>query len=332
MTISNAVSDAPKGKGGSAETVRPIQENAMLSVVERPAEGKAKKPIDPKYITVSESQKAALWLNDQVEKAGKNVVSIVADITPQIAAVLLERNPANRKLKAGAVQDYSHDMKNGAWKFNGEPIIIAQDGLLNDGQHRCAAIIESGQTIKAVLVFGVERDTRDTLDQGSNRTSGDYLAIHGHAQTNHLAAVAKAVWQWRTYGYLSTAGSQRPTRSEVLQTVNDNPGIVKSFSFVNRPNAHSFGSISSLGFAHFAFNSVAGHIAADYFMDALVDGTNLTAGDPILICRNRLIIDRKSLRIPDRAELLFRAWNAHRLGQTRVSFRITGAELPLLEA
>ena len=304
----------------------------MLKVAERPTEGKAKQADVAKFHTMSDTRQAAVWLDDQAAKAGRNVTSVVADLTPQIAAVLLERNPANRKLKLSKVQDYAHDMKNGAWKFNGEPIIIAQDGLLNDGQHRCAAVIESRETIKAVMVFGVERETRDTLDQGANRTAGDYLAIHGHQFTNHLAAVAKAVWQWRTYGFLSTAGSQKPTRSEVLQTVLDNPGIVKSFEYVNRPNALSLGSTSAIAFAHFAFKSVAGQSPSDYFMDALVDGTNLKAGDPILICRNRLIIDRRSLILPERAELLFRAWNAHRLEQTRVSFRLSGGELPILEA
>lgn len=44
-SIQIAVSDAPKRKGRTAETVRPIQDIAMLKVAERPDEGKAKQEV-----------------------------------------------------------------------------------------------------------------------------------------------------------------------------------------------------------------------------------------------------------------------------------------------
>lgn len=302
----------------------------MLKVAERPTEGKAKTAPAQKFHTVSDTRRAALWLDEMGAKPG--VHTVVADLTPDIAAVLLERNPANRKIKPHKVQDYATDMKRGAWKFNGEPVIIASDGMMNDGQHRAAAVLESRTPIKSVFVFGVTRETRDTLDQGAPRASADYLAMRGTGHPSNIAAIGKAVWQWRTYGHLSRSGNKNPTRSEVLETVSVNPGIIKSFDFVNRPNARSLRSVSVLGFTHFAIRSVAGQIAADFYMDALIDGTNLKRGDPILIARNRLLSDRGLFGAPERAELLFRAWNAHRLDQTRVIFRITGGDLPLLEA
>lgn len=329
--MSIAVTDAPKKKGEASVNVRPkSQDFAMLKVVDKPTQGKAKAPPPQKFHTVSDTARAAQWLDEMGAKPG--VHTVVADLTPAVAAVLLERNPANRAIKPTKVQDYAKDMKHGSWEFNGEPIIIATDGLLNDGQHRCAAVMESRTAVKVIFVFGVPRDTRYTLDQGANRLSGDYLAMQGHSNTNNLAAVAKCLWQWRTYGFLTGNGSYSPTRSEVLEVVEQNPGIIKSFNFVDRKNARQMGSPSVLGFCHFAFKSVSNDINANFFMDALIDGTELKSGDPILTVRNRLILDRKALRVSDRAELLFRAWNAHRLGSTRVLFRLTGGELPILEA
>lgn len=328
-----AATDAPKGKGSEAvASAAQIQDLTMLNVADRPVTGKTKAAvIKPQFHTVSDTRAAALWLDGMSAKPG--VHSVIVDLTPAIATVLLERNPANRKIKPSKVQDYSKDMSHGAWKFNGEPVIVARDGLLNDGQHRCAAVIESKRPIQVLMVFGVERETRDTLDQGANRTAGDYLSLHGHVATNNLAAVAKAVWQWRTFGLIVGGGSRySPTRSEVLATVEENPGIVKSFAFVDRKNTRAMGSPSIIGFCHYAFKVVSNETSANFFMDALIDGTNLKSGDPILTVRNRLIVDRKALRMPERAELLFRAWNAHRLGQTRVLYRVTGGELPLLEA
>lgn len=328
-----AATDATHEKGGAPVGGR-LENFDMLSIAEKPDTGKTKGATVAKFHTVSDGRKAALWLDDHVAKAGNVVTSIVADLTPELAAVLLERNPANRSLKRTKVEDYAKDMKTGAWKFNGEPIIVASDGLLNDGQHRCAAVIESRRSVKAVFVFGVERETRDTLDQGANRTSADYLSIHGHTDTNHLSGAARCLWQWRTYGFISDGSTFRPTRSEIVDTVDDNPGLKKSLEIVSRRGSSAFSSRSVLAFCHFAFKSVATEkdIAAGFFMDCLIDGANLKSGDPILYVRNRLIADRKSLRMPEKAELLFRAWNAHRLAQTRVLIRVAGGELPILEA
>lgn len=303
----------------------------MLKVAEKPTTNKVKTPPPvQKFHTVSDTHRAAQWLDEMGAKTG--VHTVVTELTPAIAAVLLERNPANRTIKPHKVQDYAHDMKNGAWTFNGEPVIIASDGLLNDGQHRCAAVVESRTPVTAVFVFGVARETRETLDQGVNRTAGDYLSMQGYSHQNNLAAIARNLWQWRTFGEVSRGRRQSPTRAEVLATVAENPGIEKSFVFVNRPNARGMRSVSALAFCHFAFKSISNQQSADFFMDALIDGTELKSGDPILAVRNRMITDRSLLGTPEKVELLFRAWNAHRLGQTRVLFRISGGELPILEA
>lgn len=326
LTHKIAATDAPKGKGSEAVArAAQIQDITMLNVVEKPPVSKAKS----EFQAASPSRKAALWLDDMSKVKG--VHSSLVEVTPEIAAVLLERNPANRKIKPAKVQNYAHDMKNGAWKFNGEPIIVANDGLLNDGQHRLAAIVDSQLPQKMLMVFGVERDTRDTLDQGVARTAGDYLSMGGHGNTTRLAATARAVWQWRTYGFVHSMTRFAPTRSELLQTVVENPGIERSLNFVLRPNVNLLGSASAVGFCHFAFSTI-NKAQADYFMDALIDGANLKAGDPILAVRNRLITDRSILKMAAKVELLFRAWNAHRLGQTRVLYRVSGGELPLLEA
>jgi len=330
MSISNAVSDAPKGKGGAAETARPIQDFAMLKVAEKPVEGNVP---TPRYHTVSDLRRAAIWLDSQVAKSGGKVSSQVVDLTPDLASLLLERNPGNRTLRPSKIADLAKDMSAGNWKLNGEPLIVSQDGLLNDGQHRCAAVVESKIPVPVVMVFGVERDSRDTLDQSTPRTAGDFLAMHDMANAKHLAAAARALWQYQTYGFLASAHQKySPTRSEIKATALSNPGLASSLAYVQRPGAKTMRQPSLLAFCHFAFKRMAGETAADFFMDSFIDGANLKRSDPILYVRNRLIAERKLLKLEHRAELLFKAWNAHRLDLTNVTFRITGGELPMLEA
>lgn len=332
-----AATDAPKGKGSEAvASAAPIQDFAMLNVVEAPAPGKAAKVrpgINKTFFTKSDTAKAAEWLNAKLADAAGSVCAQVVDLTPALATVLLERNVGNRKLKEARVAAFAKDMVTGDWKVNGETIVVSADGLLNDGQHRCAAVVESGKTIQTMLVVGVDRGTRDTLDHGTGRTPGDDLALHGLTNGVQVASASRFLWMWRTYGFVRAGGSQAPTRSELIHVALDNPGLAKSLNFVQSRKAKQIpvGSVAVLGFAHFAFKTVSNNEAANFFFDCLLEGANLNRGDPILYTRNRLIAERSLLNSAQKIELLFRGWNAHRKGETRVLVRLTGGELPLLE-
>lgn len=301
----------------------------MLNVVEAPRQDKPKASI---HHTISGTRAASLWLDDLVTKSKGKLSALKVSLTPDLASVLLERNPSNRKIRTGKVDDFANDMEHGDWALNGEPIIVSADGLLNDGQHRCAAVVQSKKAIETLLVIGVERDTRTTLDQGENRKVADYLSMEGYANTNNLAAVAKMLWQYRTYGYMSGNSHMRPTRSEVHAIVRDTPALVKALLAVDRKNARGLAPLSVMAVCHFLFSQMSKPEAVAFFFDALIDGASLDRGDPILNARNRLMTDGRTMKNHERVELLVRAWNAHRRGQVRVLFRIAGGELPLVES
>jgi len=68
-------------------------------------------------------------------------------ITPEMAAIMLEKNQTNRRLNPRLVSQYAKDMKNGEWKTTHQGIAINCLGFVVDGQHRLAAIVESGVAI-----------------------------------------------------------------------------------------------------------------------------------------------------------------------------------------
>lgn len=184
-----------------------------------------------------------------------------------------------------------------------------------------------------LIVFGVSGETRDTVDHGVTRSPGDDLALHGHTNTVHLASAARMVWRWRQYGSINQSGYRAPTRMELIDTVEGNPGIARSLQAVDAKGrkGRAIASISMLAFCRFAFHTVANDMDVTYFFDALIEGDSLRRGDPILNARNRLIAERTLFSTEQKAELLFRAWNAHRNGETsRVAFRLSGGELPEL--
>lgn len=303
----------------------------MTNVAEAPKKGKDKS----KFYTQSDLAKAGSWLKGALQKSQSSVTAMEVALTPVLAEALLDANEGNRRIKDRKVDDYARDMANGNWKLNGETIIVSKDGYLNDGQNRCMAVIQANKAIKTMMVFGVDRDTRDTIDHGIGRSPGDDLALNGFHDTVVLAAAARMIWQWRTYGFIQHSGIKAPTRVELIELAKRNPGLVKSSLEVkskgSKPKA--LASIAILTFCNFAFKTVAHETSVAYFFDALIEGNDLKRGDPILNCRNRLIAERSILSTSEKVELLFRAWNAHRQGETsRTAFRMAGGELPLLEA
>lgn len=285
--------------------------------------------------SVTEAQNAGnrtanRWLDNQIKRGRNEVFTVSAELTPTIAKALLDRNPSNRLLNEVTVENYARDIANGAWRLNGQTLVVASDGHMNDGQHRCNAVIAAGMPIRVVFVFGVERDSRFTLDQGRVRSAADFLGMNGHHDTKALAAAAAMLWQYRQRAALSGQAIYRPTKGEVLGTIERTPSLARSVGRIDGKGSSTAGGRSLLGFCHCVFSEASSVDAASLFIDALMEGANLSGRDPILYVRNRLIQERGRLRGNERAELIFRGWNAHRRGETPKTLPILGS-LPTVE-
>lgn len=272
------------------------------------------------------------WLASRVASAQVAPVTEIVTVTPVLATILLEKNPANRNISEIAVERIARDLKGGRWEFNGETIIVAKDGSLNDGQHRMKAVVETGMPLRTVMVFGAERSSRMTLDTGIARTVGHFLKMDGYHDTNALGSVANYVCQYRERQYIGAGGTNRPTKAEVLLAVKYyGQDMTDSLSFVSRNGVGAVCSKSILAFSHWAIWRAAGRHAADDYLDKLIEGTELKKDNPVLYCRNRLIEMRGSARVGDKVELILRAWNLYRRGDRAIRIPVNGRKLPDLE-
>ena len=78
-------------------------------------------------------------------------------IDKTFATYLLGLNVNNyRNYNKGRVASWAEDMKNGKWIKNGETIVIGKNGIIQDGQHRLLAVLESDSEIEAFIVFDAE--------------------------------------------------------------------------------------------------------------------------------------------------------------------------------
>ena len=96
----------------------------------------------------------------------------IEDITPAKAREYLKKNihnPRHGRMNRSVIKKYADDMKSGLWELNGEAIQFDEDGFLKNGQHRLAAIIMAGVTVRMCVIRGIGNEVM-IYDGGFVRT------------------------------------------------------------------------------------------------------------------------------------------------------------------
>src|SRR3546814_77179 len=151
-------------------------------------------------------------------------------ITPQMAEVMLERNLDNRPLSPMHVESLAKEMGKNAWLMNGQSIVFADDGRLNDGQHRLHACIRANAPFASDVRFGVPRESFGVTDRGRKRTAGDIFAINGVKNHKMVAAATALIWRY-TEGRMLHGASVTPSPVELYAYYSERPDIEQSVTF-----------------------------------------------------------------------------------------------------
>lgn len=249
-------------------------------------------------------------------------------ITPKQASEYLNLNTRNRPLNDGRVAALVADINAGRWVDNaGAVIVLARNADANwtlaDGQHRLAAIVQSGKSAKMMVAWSdvpLEQVQR-VIDTGRARSLTDYAHLEGVANASNVSGIAKWACAWDR-GLRAQAASNRISRQEVidylishmdeLQTATRRASLARRS--VRVPHA-------ALGMAALLFARLSDDKCAE-FIQHLSEGASLERGDPILAFRNRLLSVKGNLGRYDALGLLITAWNAWVRGETRFRFEI----------
>lgn len=104
-------------------------------------------------------------------------------VDQQLSEQLLLRNPpgANRKAKLASVRHYAEQMVANDWQKTGQALILTDQGILIDGQHRLWASYFSGKTFVTYVITGVPHfdGIFAYIDSGRSRTATDALMTGG---------------------------------------------------------------------------------------------------------------------------------------------------------
>lgn len=258
----------------------------------------------------------------------------VVEISPHLAKEWLQRNTHNRNLRQRVVNGYAADMAAGVWVEDGQSIKFAADGALLDGQHRLAAIVQSGVTLRILVVSGLPNSTQDTMDTGAKRTLGDALKLRGESNYVTLASALLRIYQWQTGARRSIGhggnNDIRPTHRQLLQLLEAHPEIRRSAEIGVRVRNSLPISSGSTALCHWLFNRIdAGDCA--FFFARLADGAGLQTDDAIYALRRSAELNAKD-KSRSTSEfytvaLVIKAWNAYRDGKPMrlLQFKTGGA-------
>jgi hypothetical protein len=145
-------------------------------------------------------------------------------ITPSLAAEMLNGNTRNRRLRRSLVLQYAKDMSAGRWLETHQGIAINCDGTILDGQHRLAAIVESGVTQRMLVARGVPASSQVAMDDHARRSCADALTLDkGEEVSPSVVAIAKAVNEL-------SAGTKLLTRGETSEAIDS---LSPSLEFVD---------------------------------------------------------------------------------------------------
>jgi hypothetical protein len=243
------------------------------------------------------------------------------DITPELAGEWLKLNTLNRPKKLQKIALYADDMKDGHWPRTGATICFSKSGRLLDGQNRLQAIVDSGATIRVLVVWGLADDIFDVIDGGARRTASDVLVIEGYeGWTAACGATAARVTKNIMGGVLPYAMTYSP--QNIRRFVNDHPDLMSSVQFLEsvprRPAPLPHSAAAALHF----FMAQRDSDLADLLMTQLYRGDNMTADDMVLRLRNNLLGKAQQKAMCTTSDFthamaaVVRVWNSRRAGRS----------------
>lgn len=104
---------------------------------------------------------------------GTPITSEWIAVTPELAAEWLKSNTKNRHLRPRHLKRLEKDMAGDKFVVTHQGVAICEDGTLIDGQHRLAAIVDTGKTQWLLVTTGLPMAAQQFVDNGARRQPSD---------------------------------------------------------------------------------------------------------------------------------------------------------------
>lgn len=259
------------------------------------------------------------------------VGSVPVRLTPFMAEILMQYNTRNRPLSRAVVSNYKQEMVDKKWRHTGEPIIIADDGAILDGQHRLSACIRAKTPIDIDLRFGSKAENFAYVDIGRKRSTGDIFAINGVPNSNVIAAMTSFVYRL-THQKLSRTSSESVhniTAADYYDFYLQHASMQNSIGVYNALRKSKLYPPAKIAALHYLC-AKKNKAQADKFFMKIADGVGFeNKQEPAYTLYKRMMNNFTS---PEKlsaviiAAFVIKAWNAERAGKTIKSFQFRETE------
>lgn len=263
------------------------------------------------------------------------VRSKVQTITPTKASRWLQLNTANRPTSKPVVHSFAEVMRRGDWKVTHQGIAFDTNGVLVDGQHRLAAVVEADAAVDMTVFTSVPADTFDVLDTGKRRNAADALAIEGEKSTPVLASMLRTVWLYHHRPDATWSGrTATVTNRQILDTLHEHPGV-REYVVLGERTATETGMIkSAAAAASYLVDHANPQADLDPWWEGLLEGAGLTRDDPRLRFRNTMLRmareqasrTQRRRNTREHVALYLKAFNAWATGNSLHQLRYTARE------
>jgi len=258
---------------------------------------------------------------DDVDSQRPSPSCEIEEITPDDAKQMLGVNHANRRLIDAGVERLKGIIERGEWMEDStDGIGLDLDGGVVNGQHRLTAIMESGITVRALVVRNVRPEVIKVIDQGLPRNLAQILQMTGkYEYSSDLAASITNLWRVANDYEKTMPSAHKPTVPQLLEFFEAHPHLVDSVR-VAVDVARAVKSIPRGWLApyHYLMATVDPD-AADVFFSKLETGAEINPGDPVYALREKLIANASATK-PETGVVpvawVVKAWEADQAGKS----------------
>lgn len=213
-----------------------------------------------------------------------NPTTTLKTISPKMASDWLQSdiNRENRRLRPHHVNDLAREMAAGRWISTHQGIAFAKSGRLLDGQHRLAAIIQAGVSVRMMVTEDLDEQAFKVMDRGLKRAHHELLHLVENADENHL--ICQAIRHYLT----ETTVNRRPSPGDIEDEFLGQKFV--AWVWVGKEVARLPRNLRNAGvYAALAVYYYVNPEKAKAFMEGYRTGAGLDAMSPVLNLRNRVL-------------------------------------------
>lgn len=179
-------------------------------------------------------------------------------LTPELAKEYLRNNdPRQRHINYGWSKTMARDIVSGRWieELQQEAIDFNTDGLMQNGQHRCMAVIYAQTPVKAKVRYNCPKEWFETYDRNKARTANDFYRGKHAKIIIGLATFAICIGEKSTllnavHGTISHANSHiHPSLSEKLDFIHQHEDVLAEYAYMATKIRRALGGGSEVGYA-----------------------------------------------------------------------------------